>query len=1024
ARYFTRALLSTMDPTETELNAITDLGGVFTWAGVTGFLEQPAWDAMAAALQVPGPYRVDPEGGSAEDGHPTGLHGHAWASSVAGPGAPASGGQSGAGSRRLKLSAVLDPTLDADVVSLGNLEIQKLYAHYKAKFGDHPSAEADPSADQLASLKQVVAAGSVPYADFSLFGPHGLRLLRKQTFTSYTLNVATGEWSKKEQPGPSSYHSWVEAWKVYRTALLLLETVDAERLDAYAEHVRSFVRAHGKAQERRTLHDKPAHGYTAARPWNAVFAAAIRDGDYWTRELVTPATLWLRNARGDLQAPTAEEEASRVRAAEWTMVLMLGEDQSVKQDGVFVKNRTAAVTSAIFVLAHTRPWIAPAADPSQLQLIRGPPPVRAGADPNQGLVDRTAQSKAAGASPGQMQGQRWAGSEGSTSQLLPFLEPARPEGSKAKKPRRAGTVTTKSLVQVPPVESTYPDYEPLARGPREYGTWLEQPSDSFVTRPWVLVLFSGRRRRGDLPNWLAHYGLMVCYKWSQVEKDINDGNFAACWAATPCGTFSPLREVRPGPRPLRTVEEIEGVGGLSPKEKAQLKEANVLVERTFDALSLIWDRKGTWGLENPVHGSNRPELWQMPLMRQLAQLDRTSEVVAHSLFQGIRQRALETEALGGMRNPRRSLDRVQGAHQVGRALHKLLRGCLAKWPGLKLPAKAILRGETPMNVPAGGDRRFTAAAVPGNRNRKSKYRVILFNTLVFGSASSPTIWGRMAAWLGRSTAAVSLSDLQCYVDDPIYVLDGPQEELAASDLAVVLLWTAVAGFPIKLSKATGGKEIEWVGARISCNDAEKAVVVPPSAEQGARELRSYAGALSFVAGLVPHPPPFLATFWAALSRHDVTNEGKPLRRTRHLIHVKRVSPALRWVRALLSGRTTIERVFYADPPHSDLEIVTDASPWGMGAIRRVGGKPTGYYYTHIPDTVLHKFKAERGLPKYNTLWEGLALLAAFRSDNLGFVKALSKGSARSAELNVLAREFAYDQATRAYQIKGLEHIPG
>ena len=111
----------------------------------------------------------------------------------------------------------------------------------------------------------------------------------------------------------------------------------------------------------------------------------------------------------------------------------------------------------------------------------------------------------------------------------------------------------------------------------------------------------------------------------------------------------------------------------------------------------------------------------------------------------------------------------------------------------------------------------------------------------------------------------------------------------------------------------------------------------------------------------------------------------------------------------------------------------------MGAIRRVGGKPTGYYYTHIPDAVLYKFKAERGLPKHNTLWEGLALLAAFRlwlpalahgslfrarSDNLGFLTALSKGSAKSADLNVLAREFAYDQATRAYQIKGLEHIPG
>ena len=110
-----------------------------------------------------------------------------------------------------------------------------------------------------------------------------------------------------------------------------------------------------------------------------------------------------------------------------------------------------------------------------------------------------------------------------------------------------------------------------------------------------------------------------------------------------------------------------------------------------------------------------------------------------------------------------------------------------------------------MNVPAGRDRRFTAAAVPGNRNRRSKYRVILFNTLVFGSASSPTIWGRVAAWLGRSTAAVSSSDLQCYVDDPVYVLDGPQEELAASDLALVLLWTAVAGFPISSPKPPGAR---------------------------------------------------------------------------------------------------------------------------------------------------------------------------------------------------------------------------
>ncbi|CAE7389519.1 unnamed protein product [Symbiodinium natans] len=294
------------------------------------------------------------------------------------------------------------------------------------------------------------------------------------------------------------------------------------------------------------------------------------------------------------------------------------------------------------------------------------------------------------------------------------------------------------------------------------------------------------------------------------------------------------------------------------------------------------------------------------------------------------------------------------------------------------------------------------------------------------------------------------------VDDPVYTLEGPDLETAAADLAVVLLWTAVAGFPVKLSKATGGKRVEWVGASISCRDEEKAVVVTiPKAKVaqllaetekhlgraviGAKELRSYAGALSFVAGLVPHLRPFLATFWAALSKHDITSDGSPYTRTRKLIHVRRVSPALRWVKALLSGTETVERIFYANPPATDLELVTDASPWGIGGVCRRNGEPLAYFHSHLPDDILAKFSAERGVSSYNTLWEGLALLVAFRlwlpalthgsvfrakSDNLGFLMALSKGSAKSPALNVLAREFAFDQATRCYQIRGLVHIAG
>ena len=119
--------------------------------------------------------------------------------------------------------------------------------------------------------------------------------------------------------------------------------------------------------------------------------------------------------------------------------------------------------------------------------------------------------------------------------------------------------------------------------------------------------------------------------------------------------------------------------------------------------------------------------------------------------------------------------------------------------------------------------------------------------------------------------------------------------------------------------------------------------------------------------------------------------------------------------------------------------MTDASPFGMGGIVRVGGEPYQFFGIDIPQAALTKFRAKRGDPQWTTLWEGLALLIAFRlwmpgkgfhtkfrtkSDSLSALLMLSRGKAKSPELNVLAREFAIDQALREYRIWGLEHIPG
>ena len=151
-------------------------------------MPRTALDNMVANLQVRGPDDPDGDPGPVRDltlvekgrvestrrvvllrlGIPPDAPGGAGPPATSGPGP--SSGATPPGARRLKLDL----------------------------FG----SDVDPSADQLASLRQVMAAGSAPYADFSLFGPHGLRLLRKaDVHLVHTLNVATGEWPVEEGLG-------------------------------------------------------------------------------------------------------------------------------------------------------------------------------------------------------------------------------------------------------------------------------------------------------------------------------------------------------------------------------------------------------------------------------------------------------------------------------------------------------------------------------------------------------------------------------------------------------------------------------------------------------------------------------------------------------------------------------------------------------------------------------------------------------------------------------------------------------
>ena len=341
-----------MDPTDDELNGIDSLSKAFDWSGVPEdvrtklsqalgtpvmirdvvFVARAAWDEVVANLKGLGPADGDRNRPERDLSHidkarleifrrvcfkrvgaPVDSPGMAPVIGAGPTASPPAGIAGSPSSRKLKLSAVLDQTLDAEVIPLGSEEIAKMFEDYRTRFGDDPNPDSEPTGDQISGLKQLLTSGAIPYIDFAVFGPHGLRLLRRLTFSSYSLN-SNGEWSRKEMLGPPDWESWSEIFRCVRTAILLLGAVSAERLDAYHDHLRSLAQRFGPScwdlvyvadvhmrseqfeRIRRKFLQNPEYGFTKASPWNAVFAQAVREDAFWSREVITPATL--RLARG------------------------------------------------------------------------------------------------------------------------------------------------------------------------------------------------------------------------------------------------------------------------------------------------------------------------------------------------------------------------------------------------------------------------------------------------------------------------------------------------------------------------------------------------------------------------------------------------------------------------------------------------------------------------------------------------------------------------------------------------------
>lgn len=99
---------------------------------------------------------------------------------------------------------------------------------------------------------------------------------------------------------------------------------------------------------------------------------------------------------------------------------------------------------------------------------------------------------------------------------------------------------------------------------------------------------------------------------------------------------------------------------------------------------------------------------------------------------------------------------------------------------------------------------------------------------------------------------------------------------------------------------------------------------------GTKQLRSLAGSLSFIAGIIPPMRPFLSALWAVLGS---ANDGS--KTSGKLIHTKRIASALEWILSVLVNFS--QRTLWVHRPESHAVIVTDASTHGLGAVTYIRG---------------------------------------------------------------------------------------
>ena len=252
-----------------------------------------------------------------------------------------------------------------------------------------------------------------------------------------------------------------------------------------------------------------------------------------------------------------------------------------------------------------------------------------------------------------------------------------------------------------------------------------------------------------------------------------------------------------------------------------------------------------------------------------------------------------------------------------------------------------------------------------------RQRYYLSSVVVFGLATGPLLWSRVAAAamrISQSVLKAEEADVHCFVDDPLIVSMADSEQQHTKHfLYYALVWLGL-GVQISWKKVSKGKSLQWIGFQLSIVDDDAAslqVELAPAKVQKlldtfneleARrgvvplQLLQYAvGVLGWLSSAIPLSRPWLAMLWAVITQQKEPAK-ETTRRRKGLVFVKQINNAVKWLKALLTlddQKYGLVKVHRWLPEQRAILVQTDASPFGLGGVCGVGGKLIAYFTDHL-----------------------------------------------------------------------------